>query len=71
MDKKIRADIDAKIQRDRELAKCKEPTQEEVEKRMKETGERFYDAREALREAAYGGKPPDGFASWGDYWKSY
>jgi hypothetical protein len=39
---------------------------------MKEhRGETYYTAREKLRELAYGGKPPDGYASWGDYWKSY
>jgi len=68
---KIKADIDANIKRDRELATKKEPTGDEIKKRMKETGERFYDARERLREAVYGGKPPYGFASWGDYWKQY
>jgi len=68
---KIKKDIDANIKRDRELATKKEPTGDEIKKRMAETGERFYDARERLREAAYGGKPPYGFASWGDYWKSY
>ena len=30
-----------------------------------------YASRELAREKAYGGKPPNGFASWGDYWKSY
>ena len=69
---KVRSDIDVKIEKDRELATKKEPTENDIKKRMKETGnESFYDARERLREAAYGGKPPHGFASWGDYWKSY
>ncbi len=68
---KTKADIGANIKRDRELATKKEPTEGEIKKRMKETGERFYDARERLREAAYGGKPPYGFSSWGDYWKQY
>jgi len=68
---KIKENIDANIKRDRELATKKEPTEDEIKKRMKETGERFYDARERLREAAYGRKPPYGFASWGDYWKQY
>jgi hypothetical protein len=48
----------------------KEPTIEDVTSRMKLTGENYYNARERLREEAYGGKPPDGYSSWGDYWKS-
>lgn len=31
----------------------------------------YYAARERLREIAYGGKPPSGYQSWGDYWKSF
>jgi hypothetical protein len=38
---------------------------------MKENDMDYYNAREILREKAYGGKPPEGFQSWGDYWKSY
>ena len=30
-----------------------------------------YASREVARGKAYGGKPPNGFQSWGDYWKSY
>jgi len=48
----------------------KEPTLEEIERYMKENKTDFYNTREALREAAYGGKPPLGYQSWGDYWKS-
>lgn len=48
----------------------KEPTKEEIEAYMEETGENYYNSREKLRELAYGGKPPNGHKSWGDYWKS-
>lgn len=47
----------------------KEPTDLEIRELMKE-GESYYSAREKLREKAYGGKPPYGYQSWGDYWKS-
>lgn len=46
-----------------------EPTEEEIRRLMESTGENYYNARERLREAAYGGKPPHGYGSWGDYWK--
>ena len=69
--KKIISDTDKNIKRDQELATMKHPTEEDVKKRRKETGESYYDARERLREIAYGGKPPYGFSSWGDYWKHY
>ena len=49
----------------------KEPTKKEIEKYMKEHNTSYYNAREKLREYAYGGKPPGGHQSWGDYWKSY
>ena len=48
-----------------------EPTSEAIQAYMKEHNENYYNAREALRNKAYGGKPPHGFQSWGDYWKSY
>jgi hypothetical protein len=48
-----------------------EPTEKDIIRRMRETQENYYNARERLREEAYGGKPPHGFLSWGDYWKSY
>ena len=48
-----------------------EPTEEEIRRYMKENNENYYNARERLREHAYGGKPPGGYSSWGDYWKSY
>jgi len=69
--KDFKADYDASIKRDRELATKKEPTKEDIQAKMDETGISFYEAREKLRELAYGGKPPYGFSSWGDYWKSY
>ena len=48
-----------------------EPTKEQVEILMKNNPKHsFYTAREELQEKAYGGKPPHGYASWGDYWKS-
>ena len=49
----------------------KEPSPEEVAQSMQDDALSFYEAREQLREKAYGGKPPGGYASWGDYWKSY
>lgn len=36
---------------------------------MEEHNENYYNARELLRERVNGGKPPDGYGSWGDYWK--
>lgn len=53
-----------------ELTKCEEPSNESVQKHMESSGKGYYGAREDLREEAYGGKPPTGFQSWGDYWKS-
>ena len=49
----------------------REPTEQEIQEYMKENNENYYNARERLRENAYGGKPPGGYRSWGDYWKSY
>jgi len=49
----------------------KEPSEDEIMEEMERTGEGYYNAREKLRERAYGGKPPAGFDSWGDYWKAY
>lgn len=46
-----------------------EPTEDEIEKYMKEHNENYYCSREKLREEAYGGKPPAGYNSWGDFWK--
>jgi hypothetical protein len=48
-----------------------EPTREEIDQYMKEHDTNFYNAREALRERAYGGKPPRGFVSWGEFWKNF
>lgn len=48
-----------------------EPTNDEVQKYMEISGENFYNARELLRNLAYGGTPPGGYTSWGDYWKGY
>lgn len=50
------------------IPRGKEPTRAEIDELMKQ-GESYYSAREKLREAAYGGKPPEGYRSWGDYWK--
>ncbi|MDF2434766.1 MAG: hypothetical protein JWP44_4397 [Mucilaginibacter sp.] len=47
-----------------------EPTSEEILAYQAETGENWYNAREELREKAYGGKPPFG-GSWGNFWKNY
>lgn len=50
----------------------KEPTENQIRKRMELTQESYYSARENLREEAYGAthSKPSG-QSWGDYWKSY
>ncbi len=49
-----------------------EPTEDEIRVYMRNNKkESYYTAREKLREKAYGGNPPTGYASWGDYWKSY
>ena len=48
-----------------------EPTDDEIREYMEEKDENYYNARERLRERVYGGKPPKGYQSWGDYWKSY
>jgi hypothetical protein len=48
-----------------------EPSDEEIRLHMQEhKGESYYTAREKLRRKAYGGNPPFGFSSWGDYFKS-
>jgi hypothetical protein len=50
----------------------KEPTENQIRRRMELTLESYYTARENLREEAYGAthsKQPG--QSWGDYWKSY
>lgn len=52
--------------------KVEEPTTEEIAAFMGANPDHsWYTAREALREKAYGGKPPNGFQSWGDYWKAF
>ena len=48
----------------------REPTEEEINKYMINNGENYYNSRERLREESYGGKPPMGYNSWGDYHKS-
>lgn len=50
----------------------KEPTEDQIRKRMELTQESYYTAREILREGAYGNTHSKSPAqSWGDYWKSY
>lgn len=50
----------------------KEPTEDQIRKRMELTQESYYTAREILRERAYGNTHSKSPAqSWGDYWKSY
>jgi hypothetical protein len=56
--------------RDERAAKGKEPSSDQVQSRMKKTGQNFFQAREEERNLAYGGTVPTPFASWGDYWKS-
>ena len=50
---------------------CKEPTEEQIKHLVLNSTHSYYTAREYLRELSYGGKPPNGYRSWGDYWKSY
>lgn len=58
--------------RDNRIEEGVEPTDEEVREHAKRNPHLgSYCSREELREKAYGGKPPGGFQSWGDYWKSY
>jgi hypothetical protein len=53
------------------LPTAPEPDRGDIETRMTEKPHHtFYTAREELRDEWYGGKPPHGHASWGDYWKS-
>jgi hypothetical protein len=52
-------------------AQGKEPSENEIREYMGYSGFDYYNARETLRELAYGGKPPGGYSSWGDYWKAY
>lgn len=54
----------------KELENCKEPSQEEIEQYMEKNKENYYNARERLRELAYGGKPPHGYSDWGTYWEA-
>lgn len=55
-----------------EIPKGTEPTEEDIRQFIKKSDgmESYYTAREKLREKSYGGKPPGGYQSWGDYWKS-
>jgi len=56
----------------KDIVNGREPSPDEVQKHLdKNPGLGFYNAREELRNKAYGGKPPGGFQSWGDYWKSF
>ena len=48
----------------------REPTEEEISICMESDSLTYYGAREKLREKSYGGKPPGGFQSWGDYHKT-
>lgn len=49
----------------------KEPEEEEIWAYIgQHRGISYWNAREALRELAYGGKPPEGYTSWGEYWKN-
>lgn len=60
-----------KVSTDARALQGKEPSNNEIADYMKKhSDESFYSAREKLREEAYGGKPPHGFQSWGDYWKA-
>lgn len=44
-----------------ELSKIKEP----------DILTKKYEKREKIRNKIYGGLPPEGYNSWGDFWKSY
>lgn len=54
---------------DKKLENCREPSEEDINSLMKSANLSYYGARERLREESYGGKPPSGYSSWGDYWK--
>jgi hypothetical protein len=47
-----------------------EPTEKEIREYMLVHAENYYNSRERLRETRYGGKPPEGYSSWGLYWKT-
>ena len=48
-----------------------EPSEDRIRRYMSEhPNESYYTAREILREVAYGGRPPHGYRSWGDYHKA-
>jgi len=55
----------------KDLESKKEPSEDMIKRHMQEHDENYYNSRERLREEEYGGKPPGGYSSWGDYWKSY
>jgi hypothetical protein len=66
------ADIDlGMVEVERTKPKNEEPSDSEVKEYMETNNENYYSSREALREKSYGGKPPSGYASWGDYWKAF
>ena len=57
---------------EKKLGNIAEPASDEIQKHMEDNrGMSYYNAREQLRERAHGGKPPNGYRSWGDYWKQY
>ena len=64
------AEMNTKTERDKKITSIQGPTESEIKDEMVESGLDYYNARERLREKAYGGKPPDGFSSWGDYFKA-
>jgi hypothetical protein len=55
-----------------ELDFCTPPAEEKIQLYLREHPELdYYNAREILRNLAYGGSPPGGYKTWGDYWKAY
>ena len=54
------------------IIKGKEPTLRHIKTYMNDHPDiDYYEAREVLRELAYGGKPPSPYTSWDDYWRSF
>ena len=59
----------SRIPTEKRISQGEEPSDNEIIVYMRQHRLSFYQARETLREKAYGGKPPHGFTCWGDYWK--
>ena len=49
---------------------AEEPSEEQIKAYENANNVSYYTARDCLRILAYG-DTPTGYASWGDYWKTY